>query len=228
MVNRSIAILGGTFDPIHFGHLRTALEVKQTIPVDEVRLVPCGLPAHRDFPQTSTQHRLQMLELAIEEAPDLVLDPREISREGHSYSVETLESLRVEFGDLVPIYMVIGMDSYMSLAGWHRWQELLNFVHIFVVNRPGSRLETSSHMSSYLKEHRAINETDYINQSHGKIIVKDFSPLDISSTRIRELLAAGKSPRYLLPEQVLNYIRDNGLYDATTSQTNLSNDFKLT
>lgn len=130
-----IGIYGGTFNPIHYGHLRTAIEVREIFGLDELRLLPCAQPAHRATPEVSSEQRLQMLQLAISEAPELQIDTRELERAGISYMVDTLAAIRAEVRQ-VPIMLFIGMDAFNGLTSWHRWQELFDYAHIVVMTRP--------------------------------------------------------------------------------------------
>lgn len=131
-----IGLLGGTFDPIHFGHLRPALELYETLDLEQLRIIPCGTPPHRDPPCANGEQRLAMLRLALAGQPGLVIDPRELQRPGPSYMVDTLISLREELGD-VPLALIIGMDAFHGLERWHRWRELVDLCHLIVIHRPG-------------------------------------------------------------------------------------------
>ena len=131
-----IGIFGGTFDPVHFGHLRPALDVKQALGLREMRLIPCFSPPHRQQPVANPGQRLTMLRAAVGEEPELLVDNREMKREGVSYMVDTLSSLREEFGD-EPLCLVLGSDAFLQLDGWHRWREIIELAHIVVTHRPG-------------------------------------------------------------------------------------------
>ena len=133
-----ICILGGTFDPVHFGHLRPALDVQQTLGVEKVWLLPCGLPPHRARPGLSAAQRLELLELAIDAEDGLAIDGRELQRDGPSYMVDTLESLRVEAGEQ-PVCLALGVDALAQLDSWHRWRDILSLCHLVVMQRPGGQ-----------------------------------------------------------------------------------------
>lgn len=209
-----IGIFGGTFDPIHFGHLRPALEVGEALGLREMRMLPSGLPPHRDSPRASAQQRLAMLRLALEGQSSLVVDTRELERDGPSYMVDTLLSLRADVGD-EPLCLVLGADAYLTLETWHRWCELPGLAHLVVAHRPGWRLDEAD-MGAALRElmqgRRAQSPAELATQPAGLLWLQPVTQLDISATRIRGMIAAGYNPRYLLPDGVLAYIREQGLY----------------
>ncbi len=211
-MSRSLAILGGTFDPIHFGHLRTALELKQQLGVDEMRLLPCYLPPHRGSPVASAAQRWTMLQLALEDEPELLADDREIDRGGVSYMVDTLQSFRDEFGNRVSLYLAVGMDSFLTLPHWHEWQRIPDLAHIVVVARPGSRLPDGGILERFLQARLVSHAAELREAASGRVLCRELTPLDISASCIRQLVTRGQSPRYLLPDAVLAYIRQHGLY----------------
>jgi nicotinate-nucleotide adenylyltransferase len=205
-----ILILGGTFDPIHFGHLRPALEVMQHLRPDELRFVPCRIPPHRRTPSASAEHRLAMVELAVRGQPGFAVDRREVEREGPSYSVETLESLRGEIGDARPLCLVMGMDAFAGIASWHRWQDILTLSHIVVAHRPGS--PAAHDLGDWVTEASTSDPGLLRGRPGGAVYFVPVTQLDISATAIRAMLRRGESPRYLMPDGVLEYIRMHGLY----------------
>ncbi|HUW50355.1 MAG TPA: nicotinate-nucleotide adenylyltransferase [Sulfuricella sp.] len=213
-----IGILGGTFDPIHFGHLRLAQELAGRLGLREVRFVPAGLPPHRTQPFAPAQQRLEMVRLGIAGNPLFALDEREIFKPTPSYTVETLLDLRRETGAAQPLCLFMGTDAFLGLTSWHRWRELFELAHIVVAQRPGfSGLgRAAAAMSPELRDmlnRRLVNEPEALDDaSAGAIFVQTITALDISATQIREELMAGQSPRYLLPDAVLDYIQTNGLY----------------
>jgi nicotinate-nucleotide adenylyltransferase len=209
-----IGVFGGTFDPIHFGHLRPALDVKQALGLREMRLIPAFLPPHREQPVANPGQRLTMVRAAVGDEPDLLVDNREMQREGVSYMVDTLSSLREEFVD-EPLCLVLGSDAFLQLDRWHRWQEIIELAHIVVTHRPGweMNIETASADIQQLWSECHVEEVAELeNRPAGKIILQTVTPLEISATQIRALVAAGKSPRFLLPDSVWNLIRMQGLY----------------
>ena len=209
-----IGIFGGTFDPIHFGHLRTALEVYQEMGLDEVRLIPCRQPPHRGSPQASAGQRLAMLEAAIQRQPGLVVDQRELHREGPSSTVMTLSSLREELAD-TPLCLIIGKDAFAALHTWWHWREILELAHIVVVERPGHETELGGEEARLLEQRGTDTPQALRRKPAGYIAVQPVTPLEISATSIRTMLGQGKSPRYLLPDVVLDIIDTEGLYGAS-------------
>ena len=219
MSNRlhTIALFGGTFDPVHFGHLRMALELRQALGFDEMRLVPSHQPRHRQSPGVSPEHRRQMLALALAGCDELQLDEREIRRGGPTFTVDTLEELRGELGGEVSISFCMGLDSLLTLPSWHRWERLLELAHLVVVARPGWRLPqrdadgAEAPVAELLQRCRGSAE-DLHREPCGRLVVREQTLLPISATQIRHLIECGQSPRYLLPAAVLQYIEDNQLY----------------
>ena len=214
--NDPIGILGGTFDPIHNGHLRSALEVLENLRLAEVRFMPCHYPPHRNQPAASAAHRLSMLRSAVAGQPGFFVDDRELRRDGPSYMVESLESLRLQFGSR-SFCLLLGTDAFNGLLGWHRWQELLGLTHIVVLHRPGFNPNTAAVLDKLNGHCQLDNPAELRDQPSGSIFFQPVTPLDISATCIRTLLGAGRSPRYLLPESVQAYIRDYGLYRSSTA-----------
>lgn len=211
MINRPIGVLGGTFDPIHHGHLRPALELLEALGLAELRLIPCRIPAHRGTPGASAGQRAAMVELAIAGQPGFVLDRRELEREGPSYMVDTLGSLRREFPDN-PLCLILGQDAFAALDTWHRWREIPTLAHLLVLARPGFDVEASAPVASLLETHRLRDATALGDSPAGGILFHPVSQLAISATAIRENLGAGRSVRYLLPEPVRQFIHNQGLY----------------
>jgi nicotinate-nucleotide adenylyltransferase len=210
-----LALLGGTFDPVHYGHLRLADDVQRALALPEVRLVPAGDPPHRDAPHAGAADRLAMLELARAEFPRLSIDRREIDRRGRSFTVLTLEELRAEDPSR-PLAWIVGADAFLGLPTWHRWRELFDLAHLIVVARPGVPL-ASALPAALLPEWNARATADPATlraRPAGVIQVQEISPQPISATTIRAALARDDSAavRGLLPESVLAYIRKNRLY----------------
>ena len=214
-----IGILGGTFDPIHYGHLRIAEEVVETISLREMRFVPAGMPRLRSAPVASPQHRAAMVHAAIQNNPRFVLDGREARRPGPSYSVESLRELRQEMGKNVTLCFVMGADAFMRLAEWHSWRELFKLCHIIITARPGHALATNHDvLPQELREEcaqRWVSSAGSLEgASNGLIYVAPTTLLDISATAIRTRISAKSSVRYLLPDAVLDYIETNHLYSG--------------
>lgn len=208
-----IGILGGTFDPVHHGHLRPALDLMQDLAFSQLRLVPCHIPPHRAPPAASAAHRLAMLQRAIVGEAGLTVDAREMQRAGPSYTVDTLASLRAELGT-TPLCLIIGMDAFCRLDTWHRWSELIDFAHLLVIHRPGWKPPQHG-VAARLVEQYGVDEPHTLRlRSSGGLLLWPVVQLDISSTRVRTLIAQGRSPRYLIPDAVWDYIREHNLYQS--------------
>lgn len=207
-----VGVLGGTFNPVHYGHLRSALELVERLQLSELRLMPCAVPPHREAPSCSAVHRAAMVELAVAGEPCLACDNRELSRPGASYTIDSLAELREQLGAGHSLSLVMGGDAVRSIETWHRWGELLDYAHIVIIARPGWHLPADGPVADWLASHRLTDHSALRQRPAGGIVIEELRPLDISSTEIRALLAAGRSPRYLLPESVLDYIKLHHLY----------------
>lgn len=210
-MNKAIGLLGGTFDPIHVGHLRPAIALREQLGLSEVRLLPNYIPPHKATPDSSPEHRLAMVELATTYTPGLVVDARELKRNRPSYTLDTLKELRAELPD-TPLCFLMGMDSLCSLNKWYGWQALLDYAHLVVSHRPGWQPDFTPPLANFVAQHRTLHANQLSEQLQGCIYLFNNPQLDISSSQIRQCLQAGNNPQYLLPEPVLNYIRDKGLY----------------
>ena len=220
-MSEPVALLGGTFDPVHYGHLRLADGLQRSLEVADLRLVPAGDPPHREAPHANADHRVAMLELARVEVPRLAIDLREIDRGGKSYSVLTLESLRAEAPGR-PLLWIVGADAFLGLPAWHRWREHIDLAHLVVVARPGIPLDGAL-PAALVPEWRARQTRDreaLRAAPAGAIYRQDVTPQPISATAIRAALARGPdgiaAVRGLLPAGVLSYIARNRLYGAST------------
>ncbi len=213
-----IGILGGTFDPLHYGHLRLAQELAEGLALSAVRFIPAGQPPHRAQPFASPQQRLEMVRLGIDGNPLFSLDEREIFKPTPGYTVETLLDLRRELGAMRSLCLFMGADAFLGLATWRRWRELFDLAHIVVAQRPGVAgiARAAATLPAELLDEinrRLVNEPEALRDApSGTILVQPVTALDISATQIRSEFAAGRSPRYLLPDAVLDYIQTNGLY----------------
>jgi nicotinate-nucleotide adenylyltransferase len=207
-----VGVFGGTFNPVHYGHLRSALELVERLQLDQLRLMPSAQPPHRDTPQCSAVHRAAMVELAVTGEPRLLCDVRELQRSGKSYTIDSLIELRGELGAQSVLCMVMGCDAVQEITKWHRWQELLDWAHIVVITRPGWELPRTGVVAQWLQEYRLGDSGALRQRPAGGIVIEELRPLAISSTEIRELLAAGRSARYLMPPSVLDYIKTHQLY----------------
>jgi nicotinate-nucleotide adenylyltransferase len=209
--DRAIALYGGTFDPVHFGHLRTALEVHELLQLEDFRLLPAGIPAHRSNRITAAHHRLAMLELAIAEMTEFTIDQREIAREGKSYMVDTLAEFREEAGD-IPLLLILGQDSANTLDSWHYWPDILDLAHLVIMNRSGDSVSYSQELSRSFEGKWVESPDDLMQKAAGCLLNARVSHLSISSSRIRSLFRNGQSSRFLLPDAVLDYIEKNQIY----------------
>ena len=206
-----IGVFGGTFDPIHFGHLRPMLEVRDSIGLEQVRIIPCGQPPHREGPAAAAEQRWAMVQLATRGVRGFVPDDREMRRKGPSYMVDTLTSLREDFAGK-PLCLVLGMDSFLGLTGWHRWQHLTELAHLVVMTRPGWEWSDDGELGRMVEDSLTGNAGDLADSPSGRTCFCEVSALDISSTRIRELIRDGRSVRFLLPETVREYLETNAIY----------------
>ncbi|NIR61290.1 MAG: nicotinate-nucleotide adenylyltransferase [Gammaproteobacteria bacterium] len=206
-----IGLFGGTFDPVHFGHLRPALEVLEALALEEVRFVPARVPPHRVVPAAAAEDRLRMLELALEGVRGFRVDRRELERDGPSYTVDTLRSLRGEVGDR-PLVLIMGTDAFSGLAQWHRWTELIGLAHIAVACRPGATAPQTGPLAEWTTTRRVDAPSDLRGTPAGRMLFVEVTQLEIAATDIRARVARGASPRYLLPQDVADYIKARGLY----------------
>lgn len=211
-----IGILGGTFDPIHFGHLRPALEISEKFELEQLRFIPSATPPHRWKPVASAAHRLNMVKLAVQEIPEFVVDDREYQRQGSSYTVDTLQSIHDDSQKPDSILMLLGLDAFQSFTQWHEWERILTLAHIVVSTRPGYKLPQRSakkKADSWMQGRIVDSMSELKAAQAGCIFFCEVTQLDISATSIRNMLQHGKSSRFLMPEQVVNYIHQNTLYE---------------
>lgn len=206
-----IGIFGGTFDPIHFGHLRTGLELKEALGLAELRFVPVGNPGHRDPPRAPAALRLEMVRRAIEGEAGFVLDDREIRRRGITYTLDTLAELHGEH-PATPLVLLLGMDAFAGFLGWHRWGDVLDCAHLAVATRPGWSAPLAGPLATLLAERGTSDPRVLHTSASGRIHVRAVTSLEISSTELRDLLKAGGDPRFLVPEPVRTIIRESGCY----------------
>jgi nicotinate-nucleotide adenylyltransferase len=212
-----LALLGGTFDPIHLGHLRLAEELGEVLGLTEVRLLPSGTPPHRPPPVGSASDRLAMVRLAIAGNPRFVLDEHEIHQTAPCYMVDTLTQLRDELGSERPLTLFLGADAFLGLSTWHDWRRLFELAHLAVAHRPGFDPATwqaamPAALVRELEQRRSQSATDLHSTPAGRIFLTETTPLDIAASRIRSLVRTGHSIRYLVPDAVLDYIERHTLY----------------
>jgi len=201
--SKPIAILGGTFDPVHLGHLRVAWEAAEAFAA-EVHLVPAHVPPHRPTPVANAQQRVRMLQLALAGQDCLKLDTRELDRPGPSYTFDTLRELRAQFGAERPLILLLGVDAWAGLSSWHRWRELFDLAHIAVLTRPGHAAHWPTELAAVATSRQVDTVAALRGTPAGKVYALAVTPLEISASHIRELLAQGRDPRWLLPEQLLS------------------------
>ncbi|SEH07008.1 nicotinate-nucleotide adenylyltransferase [Candidatus Venteria ishoeyi] len=206
-----IGILGGTFDPVHHGHLRVALEVRQRLHMESVHLIPSARPPHRGEPQASAELRFQMLQVAIVDTEGLLADDRELRRPGASYMVDTLAELRAEKPQQ-PLALILGMDAFRGLHHWHQWQKLIEFAHLVVVYRPETSIPIEPEIQQFLVKYQTRKPKRLRQQLSGRVLLQEIPALTVSSTRIRMQVANGENPRYLLPDASLALITQHQLY----------------
>ncbi|MBI5919294.1 MAG: nicotinate-nucleotide adenylyltransferase [Nitrosomonadales bacterium] len=214
---RPVGILGGTFDPIHYGHLRLAQEALEQCRMRRVRFIPSGTPPHRLPAQATPQQRLEMVRLATASNPAFEVDEREVFRAGPCYSVHTLESLRDELGAQQPLCLLLGSDAFLQLHTWHQWGRLLQLAHLVVMQRPGRPLgnameEADEALRAEYYARLAPSPQRLQEQPSGAIVALEMPPLDIAATDIRRRTAERRSTQYLLPDSVAEFIQKHQLY----------------
>lgn len=208
-----LGIFGGSFDPPHFGHIKSALALLERYKFEHIRFVPCQLSPLKKSVHASSKHRWQMLNLVCDSHPHLIADDRELKRQAPSYTMDTVLELRKEIGDQQSMALIVGVDAFLSYCKWHRYEEILSLCHIILLQRPGYSMPKGSGCE---REYYDKYSTDDINQlltlPSGKILMSDLEQLDISSTMIRKTISDDEQPKYMLPGNVWNYILRNKLY----------------
>jgi len=208
---KPIGIFGGTFDPIHYGHLRTAFEMLQALRFAEIYFVPSGDPPHRGETFARAELRLEMVTVATQGEPGFRVDDCELKRDGPSYTIDTLMAMRKEHSD-ASLGLIIGMDAFLGLTSWHRWDEILDFAHIVVAHRPGWRAPDIGELGDLITAHGTHRVDDLHENAHGCVHIHAVTQLEIASTEIRELITAGRDPRFLMPDAVRDLIVESGCY----------------
>lgn len=216
-IGKPLGIFGGTFDPVHFGHLRLAEEAADVLGLDRVRWIPAGQPAHNKSPRVGAAERLEMVRLAIDGNPRFELDAAEVEAAQTSYTVPTLERLRQSdvCGPHRPLVLLVGADAFNGLATWHRWERLIELAHIAVAHRPGYPVDTASLppvLARLYRDRFCANPLLLADTTAGRIATFAMTQLDISATRIRTLLSKAHSIRYLLPEVLVDHIQAHHFY----------------
>ncbi|NNF66071.1 MAG: nicotinate-nucleotide adenylyltransferase [Gammaproteobacteria bacterium] len=213
-----IGVFGGTFDPIHYGHLRTAHELHHALRLTEVRFLPCGLPPHREPAIASGECRLAMVRAATSREPAFIVDDRELRRDGPSYSVDTLLALRAEYPHR-SLCLMVGMDAYLGLPKWYQWRQLLQLAHLVVAHRPGWVAPDSGPLGELLADRGTRDVGDLHSARAGRIFIHAVTQLEISSSALREMVRQGDDPRYLVPDAVRKIIVESNCYKAIQKET---------
>lgn len=209
---KPIGILGGTFDPVHNGHIRMAIECYERLDLEEVRLVPLHTPPHRSEPAASPEQRYKMLETATQKLDVLKVDDCELARGGISYTIETVKTMRKKF-NRKSLCLLMGTDAFNSMYTWYQWKDLLNFVHIVIAERPGNIISPDNpELQDLLVSRQASNLTSLYDSPSGKIFEITIPLLDISSSQIRNIFLSKKNPAMLLPDNIIEYIETNHIY----------------
>jgi nicotinate-nucleotide adenylyltransferase len=216
-LSEPLGLFGGTFDPVHYGHLRLAEEAIAHLGLGGVRWIPAGQPPHRGRPQVTAQQRLEMVLRSTAKNARFSIDASEVQAAAPSYTVHTLERLRRELGGEQSLVLLVGADAFAGLATWHRWREIFTLAHVAVSHRPGFPVEASSlpdELAAEFASRRLVEAGSLKAAPHGGIVTFAMTQLAISATQIRKLLANGLSARYLLPDSVLDYIELHQLYKS--------------
>lgn len=209
--NQAIGILGGTFDPIHHGHLRMGLELYETLHLSKVHVIPCYEPPHRSVPIASAEQRMAMVEAAVEGEAAFFADAREIRRKGVSYTIDTLVELHQEMPNN-PLCLLVGIDAFLGFTTWHHWEEILKYAHIIVAHRPQYTLPKTGLIAEIVQSHLQQESAFIDDEPAGGIFTIPITSLEISATDIRNQISMGKNPRYLLPNKVYDYILQHTIY----------------
>ena len=215
-MNKAIGIFGGTFDPVHYGHLRTASELTAILGLEKLRFVPCAIPALKSAAHASPDLRVRMLNAAIQGYPAYSVDERELHRQGVSYTVETLLEMRQELPE-TPFCLILGMDAWLSFPQWHRWQDILQLTHVVVAHRPGSNLPEPGQLADVMRQRQTTETADLHQALAGRVFVHEVTQLEISSSAIRKLVADGLGVDFLLPPEVGELIHHSGCYSSGSS-----------
>jgi len=206
-----LALFGGTFDPVHYGHLRCADEARKKLKLNSLYLLPASIPPHRTTPRATAEQRMEMLQLAQAEFSQLLIDDREYRREGPSYMVDTLQELRQEFPQR-PLLLLLGQDAANELHSWHDWQQLFTLAHIVILTRPGQKEAYRQDLARQMQRREVSDIQDLAATEAGAVLKLEVTPIDISATTIKSIIRLGRSPRSMLPDAVLEYIERQQLY----------------
>ena len=211
---RPLGLLGGAFDPVHIGHLRSAIAVREELQLERVDFIPAAQSPLKGGAALTAEHRLAMLQLAVRDVPGLDVDARELERPGPSYTVDTLKALRAEYGAARPLLWIVGSDILTTLSQWSRWRELLDHAHLVVMARPGAS-DPEDEVKTWIAAHR-IEGNLAVTQPAGGLVVVRQPLLDIASSQIRTLIAEGRDTRFLMPDAVMEYIERHTLFNRAS------------
>jgi nicotinate-nucleotide adenylyltransferase len=211
MTAEPIGVFGGTFDPIHYGHLRTAFELWQALRLAQVRFLPAGNPPHREAPLANSTLRLEMVRAAVAGQSGFMVDDREIRREGMSYTIDTLIELRADYPER-SLCLLLGMDAFLGMPTWHRWRELFDLCHVVVAHRPGWKAPMTGPLGEVMVDRGTGSVRELHGSAAGRVFVQAVTQLEIASTDLRALLMSGRDLRYLVPEAVREIILRTGCY----------------
>lgn len=203
-----VGILGGTFDPIHFGHIKPALELVRLYRLDKVILLPCKLSPFKQKTHVPVKHRWEMLKMVAANVAEFIVDSRELSRDTPSYSYESIKEISAELGESCRLFWIIGADALADFPQWYRAKDIMRLCNVLVLSRPGFEVGDDA----WLGEYMVSDVNQFERQYPGAILVTDTQQFEVSSSNIRAMIQSGRQPRYMLPGGVWNYIKRNNLY----------------
>ncbi|MDN4501246.1 nicotinate-nucleotide adenylyltransferase [Alteromonadaceae bacterium BrNp21-10] len=209
--NTILGIYGGTFDPIHLGHILPVEKAAKIIGIERVHLIPCHIPPHRQMPAVTAEHRLAMVKLACEAHPLFMADDYELKRQQTSYSIDTLRAFRAQYPNSSLVFFM-GYDAFNGIQSWHQWQQLLDYCHIVVCARPGYELDKNTTLTQWTHQHVTLDIATLQQQLSGCIYFVQSDKVDISSTQLRQQLGQQRSQIALLDPKVAEYIQNHELY----------------
>lgn len=212
----STLVFGGTFDPVHRGHIESVCAVARLLGDVDVYLVPCQIPAHRPTPAASPEARLKMLQLAVAGQDRIFVDDCELRREGTSYTVDTLLGYRERVGESGPLLFLMGRDSWVTLPGWHRWEALTDLAHLLILERPGTDQDSPGVLRKWLKTRQVQAPEEMMSSSSGKVCFLSLDQIDVSASGLREAIAKGSSIEGNVNPLVMNYISQHNLYTGAS------------
>jgi len=207
--NALIGINGGTFDPIHLGHLRPALEVQKALGLEEVRFIPCSQPVHRNQPSVSAKHRCKMIELAIQSQSSFILDKTEIEQNKPSYMINTLKILSKRYNNK-SLVLMMGTDAFAKFTTWHQWEEILKLANLAITHRPSEPIPQEGKIGQVFQHHWVPK----LSKKTGQIVDIPITQLDLSATALRNYLKQGDCIDFLMPDSVVQYIKQHQLYQT--------------